>query len=71
VSWGDIDFWFFKRQPHFFSVNYLIDNFSENFDVSESKFKKVVFKLLNVGLRVLRIRRSMIIGLEDIGAMVI
>jgi len=33
---------FFKREPLYFTVYYLVDNFFEHFDVPNSKFEWVV-----------------------------
>jgi len=42
------------RTP-FSNVNFLVDNFSENVYVSESKFIRVVFELFNFDLCVLKL----------------
>lgn len=40
-------YFFFIWEFSFSTVNYLADNYSENYNISESKFKGVSFALFN------------------------
>lgn len=61
------EFLFFKWEEPFFIVNYLENHFSENVDVLKSKFKlpSSYFTLCT------KDNMSMIMGLEDIGAILV
>lgn len=50
----------------FYTVFYLMDTFSQNFDVFKSKFERIVSELFYLFTKD---NRSMIIGLEDMGSM--